>query len=87
MPTAQVTMKRRSVQPATRADMKHVMPALAVARQLDLDAEERIGVAENVEPAHCCCTFPCSAAAAISAASFSGTIASGLGTSDGAIAP
>jgi hypothetical protein len=26
--------------------MKHVMPALAVARQVDLDANERIGIVE-----------------------------------------
>jgi hypothetical protein len=38
--------------------MKHVMPALAVVRQLDLDTEERIGILEFVEAIHCCCAFP-----------------------------
>jgi hypothetical protein len=36
-------MKRRSVRAPARADMQHVMAALAAERQLDLDAEERIG--------------------------------------------
>jgi hypothetical protein len=30
------------------------MPASAVARQLHLDAKERIGILEYVEAAHCC---------------------------------
>ena len=65
MSAAHDTMKRRSVRPATRADMKHVMPALAVVLQLDLDTEERIGILEFVGATHCCCAFPCSMAAAI----------------------
>jgi hypothetical protein len=45
MSTAHDTMKRRSVRAG--ADMKHAMSALAVARQVDLDAEDRIGVAKH----------------------------------------
>src|SRR5271166_1853123 len=43
------TMKRRPVRTAAGADMKHVVSALAVVRQIDLDANERIGVVEHVE--------------------------------------
>jgi hypothetical protein len=39
--------------------MKHVMPALAVARQVDLDANERIRIVKHVErQAHDCRAFP-----------------------------
>jgi hypothetical protein len=63
MSTAPGAIKRRSVQAAASADMKHVMPALAVARQLDFDAEERIGILEYVElQAHGCYLFTLSGA-------------------------
>jgi hypothetical protein len=34
---------------AARTNMKHVMPARAVARQFDLDANERIRIVKHVE--------------------------------------
>ena len=40
---AQGAIKRRSVGTAVGSDMNYVMLALAVARQLELDAAERIG--------------------------------------------
>jgi hypothetical protein len=47
-------MKRRSVRAAT----KHVMPALAVARQAYLDAHERVGIVKQIElHAHDCRSF------------------------------
>jgi len=46
VPPAPSAPNGRSVRVATRTNMKHVMPALAVARQVDLDANERIGIVE-----------------------------------------
>jgi hypothetical protein len=36
------------VRVAARTNKKHVMPALAVARQVDLDANERIRIVKHV---------------------------------------
>jgi len=43
MTTTPWAMKRRTVGAAARADMKNVISASAVARQVDLDTSERIG--------------------------------------------
>ena len=46
VPPAPSALKRRPVRVAAGTNMKHVMPALAVARQVDLDANERIRIVE-----------------------------------------
>jgi hypothetical protein len=49
MAAAQAAMQGCSMWSAARTDTKHVMPAPAVARQLNLDANERVRVLKHVE--------------------------------------
>jgi hypothetical protein len=49
LPPAASAMKRRSVRATARTNMKHVMPARALALQVNLDANERIRIVKHVE--------------------------------------
>jgi len=42
-------MQRGAMRPTARPDQKQIVPALAVTRQVDLDANERVGVFEYFE--------------------------------------
>jgi len=42
-------MQRGAMRPTARPDQKQIVPALAVTRQVDLDANERVGAFEHFE--------------------------------------